>query len=194
MFDYTIQQTAISFFTDEPVNGPVVFSLFSVGDGLWFNPDTGLYDSPVSIPIDTVVSIPDIPLYFCFFPHSEAPSTFIVVIKDNNTVLFAKRLHVRFGKVICERNTTFILESLSDLNGPLFTSINRISSASLINTVEDDIVRDQQGNKLSCVLYGYDSPENAQLHDQSTGLCFRMQFNMEYDGNYALSLFKSYMI
>lgn len=57
------------------------------------------------------------------------------------------------------------------------------------NVVEDDIVRDDYGNKVSGARYCYDNKNNATTHDKSTGLISRHTFSVGYT-NGKMSLFK----
>jgi len=61
-------------------------------------------------------------------------------------------------------------------------SMNRLLGLALENHVEDDIVRDAAGNKLSSVLYLYDSAANATAHNKSTGLLAKYNVTAAYSG------------
>ena len=60
----------------------------------------------------------------------------------------------------------------------------------LSNVVEDDIVRDSNGDKLSSTLYMYDSDTNATIHDGATGLLFKYDVTAAYTDRFMTS-FKS---
>ena len=61
-------------------------------------------------------------------------------------------------------------------------SMNRLLGLALENHVEDDIVRDAAGNKLSSVLYLYDSAANATAHNKSIGLLAKYNVTAAYSG------------
>ena len=52
----------------------------------------------------------------------------------------------------------------------LWTDITRLLGLTLDNAVEDDVVRDGNGNKTSSILYHYNSAANATTHDKVTGV------------------------
>ena len=57
----------------------------------------------------------------------------------------------------------------------------------LDNHVEDDIVRDSNGNKTSSTLYFYDTAANTALHDGATGLIDKLNVAVTYvDGKMTL--------
>lgn len=63
--------------------------------------------------------------------------------------------------------------------GSLGDATNRLLGLCLDNHVEDNIVRDGDGNKLSSTLYFYDSAANATLHD-GTGLLGKTNITATY--------------
>lgn len=80
-------------------------------------------------------------------------------------------------------NTTYGLAALKSMSDDML-------GLCLENHVEDDIVRDAQGNKTSCTLYSYDSAANATTHDKSTGLTASYDVTATYVAG-KVSLFKS---
>lgn len=72
--------------------------------------------------------------------------------------------------------------------------ISRVLGLTLENHVEDDIVRDSNGNKTSSILYVYNSSTNASLHDKITGLISKYTVTATYDLNNKMTLFKSIKI
>ena len=69
-------------------------------------------------------------------------------------------------------------------------NVARILGLVMENLVEDDIVRDANGNKTSSVLYIYDSAANATTHDKATGLIASYDIAAGYTNN-LMDLFKS---
>lgn len=67
-------------------------------------------------------------------------------------------------------------------------NILNIQGLVLHNHVEDDIVRDGNGNKTSSILYNYDSIANATTHDKSTGLLSKHNVTVTYTGTNVSSL------
>lgn len=65
-----------------------------------------------------------------------------------------------------------------------------LSKFPLENQVEDDIIRDSNGNKTSSTIYIYDSAANATTHDKATGLIDSFDITAEYISN-LMNLFKS---
>ena len=61
--------------------------------------------------------------------------------------------------------------------------IPRLLGLCMENHVEDDIVRDGAGNKLSSVLYSYDSAASAATHDKVTGLVAKYTVTAAYSAN-----------
>ena len=86
---------------------------------------------------------------------------------------------------LCDANT--------DMRGTdaaaLAVDLLRILGLVLENHVEDDIVRDTNNNKLSSILYLYDSSANAALHDKATGLTASYAVSASFTGN-VTDLFK----
>ena len=66
----------------------------------------------------------------------------------------------------------------------------RILGLVMENLVEDDIVRDTNGNKISSTIYIYDSAANATTHDKATGLDASYDIAASYTNN-LMDLFKS---
>jgi hypothetical protein len=64
--------------------------------------------------------------------------------------------------------------SVADIEGSTVlakeATLSRLLGLCLENHVEDDIVRDGQGNKESSILYCYNSAVSATTHDKSTGV------------------------
>ena len=60
------------------------------------------------------------------------------------------------------------------------SSMTRALGLLFDNHVEDDIVRDGTGNKLSSNIYIYDSSANAALHDKVTGLIGKVSITGTY--------------
>ena len=79
----------------------------------------------------------------------------------------------------------FLDASLTSVATALQSTIN-----DLANVVEDDVVRDNNGNKTSSILYMYDSSENANTHDKVTGLLGTYNITASYI-NRRMSQFKS---
>ena len=74
--------------------------------------------------------------------------------------------------------------------GTLDANVARILGLVMENLVEDDIVRDTNGNKTSSTLYIYDSAVNATTHDKATGLIASYGVAASYTNN-LMDLFKS---
>ena len=72
----------------------------------------------------------------------------------------------------------------------LLADVARILGLVMENLVEDDIVRDANGNKTSSTIYIYDSAANATTHDKATGLVASYDIAAGYTNN-LLALFKS---
>lgn len=67
--------------------------------------------------------------------------------------------------------------------------ITRLLGLTLDNAVEDDVVRDANGNKTSSILYHYNSAANATTHDQVTGVVGKYNVTASYAAN-KMALFK----
>ena len=74
--------------------------------------------------------------------------------------------------------------------GTLDDNVARILGLVMENLVEDDIVRDANGNKTSSVIYLYNSAANAITHDKATGLIESYDTAASYTNN-LMDLFKS---
>ena len=72
----------------------------------------------------------------------------------------------------------------------IVTGVMKLLGLCLENHVEDDVVRDTQGNKTSCTLYNYDSAANATTHDKATGLVSSYDVTAAYTAG-KMTLFKS---
>lgn len=59
--------------------------------------------------------------------------------------------------------------------------IDRLLGLTLENHVEDDVVRDLNGNKLTSILYCYDSKANADIHNKTTGITATYAVTATYD-------------
>ncbi len=81
------------------------------------------------------------------------------------------------------------LSSAVDL-AAIDAELARILGLVMENLVEDDIVRDSNGNKTSSVVYIYDSAANATTHDKATGLVASYGIAAGYTNN-LMNLFKS---
>ena len=66
----------------------------------------------------------------------------------------------------------------------------RVLGLVMENLVEDDIVRDSNGNKTVSTIYIYDSAANATTHDKATGLVASYDISASYTNN-LMDLFKS---
>ena len=71
----------------------------------------------------------------------------------------------------------------------LWTDITRLLGLTLDNAVEDDVVRDANGNKTASVLYHYNSSGNATTHDKVTGIIGKYNVTATYAAN-KMTLFK----
>lgn len=189
-----ISTTGLFVVLTGPINGSVTFEFLREDGPTWYNPETESFDSLSPVYITPSQFAPDIPVFSYFVAITDFPSTTVLLVRDNNSLHLCDVLFKRYDVFVSNRSLTMKLDQLTNESGALFTTLRDIMWCGLRNVVEDDIVRDEAGNKISCVLYGYDSPENVQLHDKSTGLYFRMQYVMSYDGNGTLSLFKSYLL
>ena len=69
--------------------------------------------------------------------------------------------------------------------------ILKILGLTLENHVEDDIVRDANGNKTGSTLYSYDTAANATTHDKATGLIASYTVTGTYDSDDKMTLLKS---
>lgn len=67
--------------------------------------------------------------------------------------------------------------------------IDRLLGLTLENSVEDDIIRDGSGNKISSVIYLYNSAANATTHDKVTGIVEKYNVTASYSAG-KLTLFK----
>ena len=74
--------------------------------------------------------------------------------------------------------------------GTLSIDLARVLGLVMENLVEDDIVRDANGNKTSSTIYIYDSAANATTHDKATGLDASYNIAASYTNN-LMDLFKS---
>jgi hypothetical protein len=89
--------------------------------------------------------------------------------------------HTSYGNAKLVRATTPANELAVDSGGKVTAiDIDRILGLALENHVEDDIVRDGDGNKTSCTLYCYNSAANAIAHDGSTGLVAKYNVTATY--------------
>ena len=101
------------------------------------------------------------------------------------------------GGVTGTMHHTFQMEAevdanvVSDKTGYALTGddLDRILGMLFSNHVEDDIVRDGNGNKTACNLYLYNSKANAQTHDGSTGLIGKYAMAATFDGDNRLTLY-----
>jgi hypothetical protein len=62
----------------------------------------------------------------------------------------------------------------------LQTDTSRILGLVLNNHVEDDIVRDNNGLKVSSIIYCYDTSVNAVIHDKATGIIGKYAVTVTY--------------
>ena len=74
--------------------------------------------------------------------------------------------------------------------GTLSADMSRVLGLVMENLVEDDIVRDSNGNKTVSTIYIYDSAANATTHDKATGLVASYDIAANYTNN-LMDLFKS---
>ena len=74
--------------------------------------------------------------------------------------------------------------------GTLSADMARVLGLVMENLVEDDIIRDSNGNKTSSTIYIYDSAANATTHDKATGLVESYNTAASYTSN-LMDLFKS---
>ena len=84
---------------------------------------------------------------------------------------------------------TYVTRTLTSF-GTLDANVVRILGLVMENLVEDDIVRDTNGNKTSSTLYIYDSAANATTHDKATGLIESYDVAASYTNN-LMDIFKS---
>ena len=82
------------------------------------------------------------------------------------------------------------LNDYTTISGSIGEAFSKILGLALQNYVEDDIVRDGNGNKKSSTLYIYDTPTNATTHNKVDGLLFSYDVTASYVSQ-ALTLFKS---
>lgn len=74
-------------------------------------------------------------------------------------------------------------------NDSLTQDMQRVLGMVLHNHVEDDVERDSRGNKLSSIIYFYNSAANATTHDKSTGLIGKYNVAVDTE-NDSMSLLK----
>ena len=75
-------------------------------------------------------------------------------------------------------------------SGDVSTDMKRALGLVMENLVEDDIVRDSNGNKISSTIYIYDSASNATTHNKAAGLIASYDIAASYVNN-LMNLFKS---
>jgi hypothetical protein len=68
----------------------------------------------------------------------------------------------------------------SDSDTAKEATLDKLLGLCLENHVEDDVVRDAQGNKTSSILYLYDSAANAITHDKVTGVTEKYNVTATY--------------
>lgn len=96
------------------------------------------------------------------------------------------------GHFTIENNGSGITINADDITTvavAMAAKVDRIIGLTLENHVEDDIVRDGDGNKTSCVIYCYDTAASATTHDKVTGLTASYTMAATYSVG-RMSLFK----
>lgn len=86
-------------------------------------------------------------------------------------------------------SVTAIAQEFLDVSAEL-ASLPRILGLVMENLVEEVTSRDSNGNKLTSVIYLYDSAANATTHDKATGLKASYDITASYTSN-LMDLFKS---
>jgi len=68
-------------------------------------------------------------------------------------------------------------------------ALQRILGMTLENHVEDDIIRDSNGNKISSMIYCYNSAANASIHNKLTGITAKYAVTGNFDANNRVTSF-----
>ena len=118
--------------------------------------------------------------YECLFPKLAPNLVFDSVDKNNDYALILKSSTSGVGQTSKPVAIRSVMQS----------DMVRVLGLVMENLVEEVTSRDSNGNKLTSVIYIYDSAANATTHDKATGLKASYDIAASYTNN-LMDLFKS---
>lgn len=95
---------------------------------------------------------------------------------------------IEASSILAKQSTSTAIKAKTDTID--WNQITRLLGLTMENYVEDDIVRDGFNNKISSILYLYNSNTNATIHNKVTGIVAKYDVTASYDGNGKMQLFK----
>ena len=148
----------------------------------------------------TFVEIGSTAVYECLFPLTAPVKAFTLVDQNNlyTVILITSTADIGsndkdiniVSQRVWELSTAAAVAAMAADVTAMAVEVARILGLVMENLVEDDIVRDTNGNKTSSTIYIYDSAANATTHDKSTGLIASYDTAAGYTSN-LMDLFKS---
>ena len=132
-------------------------------------------------------------VYECLFPSAAPDQAFTSVDQSNPYTISLITATADIGS--SDKDISIVSKRIWELAtsaevAAVATELARVLGLVMENLVEDDIVRDANGNKTSSVIYIYDSAANATTHDKATGLEASYNIAANYTNN-LMDLFKS---
>lgn len=131
--------------------------------------------------------------YDCLFPLLAPNKAFTSIDQDNPYTVTLITSTADIGSA--SEDINIVSQRIWELSSAaavtaMAADVARILGLVMENLVEDDIVRDANGNKTSSTIYIYDSAANATTHDKATGLVASYDIAAGYTNN-LMDLFKS---
>ena len=132
-------------------------------------------------------------IYECLFPSAAGDPIFTLV--DQNNPYTVTLITSTAGIGSSDKDVNIVSKRIWELStaaavAAMAADVARILGLVMENLVEDDIVRDSNGNKTVSTIYIYDSAANATTHDKATGLVASYDIAANYTNN-LMDLFKS---
>lgn len=132
-------------------------------------------------------------VYECLFPSAAGDPVFTSVDQNNPYTVTLITSTASIGS--SDKDVNIVSKRIWELSTAaavtaMAADVVRILGLVMENLVEDDIVRDTNGNKTSSTIYIYNSAANATTHDKATGLVASYDIAADYTNN-LMDLFKS---
>lgn len=132
-------------------------------------------------------------VYECLFTSIAPNKVFTSIDQDNP---YTVSLISSTGSIgASDKDVTIVSQRIWELStaaavAAMAADVARILGLVMENLVEDDIIRNANGNKTASTIYIYDSAANATTHDKVTGLVSSYDIAASYTNN-LMDLFKS---